>query len=329
VLEKPESTTLFALARFLAATIVASSSFAHAQVYPDRPIRIVVPYAAGGAVDIVARSVGQPLGEALKQPVIVDNRPGASANIGMEMVAKAKPDGYTLLMASNGIATNMALFPNLAFDGQRGFAPVAKIGYAPLVIVVPASSPAKSLKDLIAMAKAEPGKLTYASAGNGSSGHLAGELLKSTAKIDVLHVPYKGGAPAITDLLGDRISFMPINPVEVLAHIRAGRLRALAVASDKRFPLLPEVPTASEAGLPGYEATVWWGLVAPAATPQPIVRQLNAEINKALADSSVAGKLNELGVILTPGSPEQFAAFVKSQTELWSGVIRAAGIRPD
>jgi tripartite-type tricarboxylate transporter receptor subunit TctC len=324
-----ESPTQRTLLRLATAAVVAFAGLAQAQLYPDRPIRIVVPYAAGGAVDIVARTVGQPLGEVLKQPLIVDNRPGASANIGMEMVAKAKPDGYTLLMASNGIATNMALFPNLAFDGQRDFAPIAKIGYAPLVIVVPASSPAKSLKDLIAMAKAEPGKLTYASAGNGSSGHLAGELLKSTAKIDVLHVPYKGGAPAITDLLGERISFMPINPVEVLAHIRAGRLRALAVASDKRFPSLPDVPTVSEAGLPGYEATVWWGLVAPAATPQAIVHQLNVETNKALADPSIAGKLNELGVVLTPGTPEQFAAFVKSQTELWSGVIKSGGIRPD
>ena len=240
---------------------------ARAQPYPNRLIKIVVPYAAGGAVDIVARTIAQPLGVALKQSVIVDNRPGASANIGMELVAKAAPDGYTLLMASNGIATNMALFPHLTFDGRRDFAPVAKIGYAPLVIVVPASSPVKSLKDLIAMAKAEPGKLTYASAGNGSSGHLAGELLKSMAKIDVLHVPYKGGAPAITDLLGERISFMPINPVEVIAHIRGGQLRALAVASDKRLPLLPDVPTAAEAGLPGYEASVWWGLVAPAKTP--------------------------------------------------------------
>ncbi len=229
----------------LGAVLVAAAT-AHAQPYPNRPIKIIVPYAAGGAVDIVARTIGQPLAEALKQPVIVDNRPGASANIGMEMVAKATPDGYTLLMASNGIATNMALFPNLTFDGRRDFVPIAKIGYAPLVIVAPASSPAKSLKDLIAMAKAEPGKLTYASAGNGSSGHLAGELLKSTAKVDILHIPYKGGAPAITDLLGERISFMPINPVEVMAYIRAGRLRALAVASDKRFPLLPDVPTVAE-----------------------------------------------------------------------------------
>ena len=311
------------------AMFVAPASVIHAQSYPVRPIKIIVPYAAGGAVDIVARNVGQPLAEALKQPVIVDNRPGASANIGMEIAAKAAPDGYTLLMASNGIATNMALFPNLAFDGRRDFVPIARIGYAPLVIVVPASSPAKSLKDLIAMAKAEPGKLTYASAGNGSSGHLAGELLKSSAKIDVVHVPYKGGAPAITDLLGERISFMPINPVEVLAHIRNGRLRALAVASDKRFPLLPEVPTVAEAGLPGYEASVWWGLVAPAKTPPEIVRQLNAETNKALADPAIAGKLSELGVVITPGTPEQFAAFINSQTELWAGVIKSAGIRPD
>src|SRR5256714_9813846 len=302
---------------------------AHAQPYPNRPIKIIVPYAAGGAVDIVARTIGQPLAEALKQPVIVDNRPGASANIGMEMVAKATADGYTLLMASNGIATNMALFPNLTFDGRRDFVPIAKIGYAPLVIVAPASSLAKSLKDLIAMAKAEPGKLTYASAGNGSSGHLAGELLKSTAKVDILHIPYKGGAPAITDLLGDRISFMPINPVEVMAHIRAGRLRALAVASDKRFPLLPDVPTVAEAGLPGYEASVWLGLVSPAKTLTEIVRQLNAETNKALANPAIANKLGELGIVVTPGTTDQFAAFIKSQTELWSIVVKSAGIKPD
>jgi tripartite-type tricarboxylate transporter receptor subunit TctC len=307
----------------------ATPLVANAQGYPSKPVRIIVPYPAGGAVDIIARIVGQPLSEALKQPVIVDNRPGASANIGMELAAKAAPDGYTLLMASNGIATNMTLFSNLAFDGRRDFAAVARIGYAPLVIVVPAASPAKTLKDLIAQARAEPGKLTYASAGNGSSGHLAGELLKSSAKIDVLHVPYKGGAPAITDLLGERISFMPINPVEVIAHIKSGRLRALAVGSDKRVPLLPDVPTVAEAGLPGYEATVWWGLVAPAGTPREIVARLNAESNKALADPAIVGKLAELGVVITVGSPEQFAAFIQSQTELWSGVIRAAGIKPD
>jgi tripartite-type tricarboxylate transporter receptor subunit TctC len=317
------------LARLLLAVALLASPGVRAQPYPSHPIRIVVPYAAGGAVDIVARTVGAPLSEALKQPVIVDNRPGASANIGMELVARASPDGYTLLMASNGLATNNALFANLAFDGRRDFLPIARIGYAPLVIVVPASSPARSLKDLIAMARAEPGKLSYASAGNGSSGHLAGELLKSTAKIDVLHVPYKGAAPAITDLLGERISFMPINPVEVIAHIRAGRLRALAVASDQRFALLPDVPTASEAGLAGYDASVWWGLVAPAKTPPDIARVLNAEVDKLLADPAIAKKLSELGVVVTPGTPDQFAGFVQSQTELWSAVVKSAGIKPD
>ena len=295
---------------FLAAGVSVAAALtptaAHAQAYPFKPIRIVVPYPAGGAVDIIARIVGQPLSETLSQPVIVDNRPGASANIGMELAAKVAPDGYTLLMASNGIATNMSLFPNLTFDGRRDFSPVARIGYAPLVIVVPAASPARSLKDLIAQAKAVPGKLTYASAGNGSSGHLAGELLKSSAKIDVLHVPYKGGAPAITDLLGERISFMPINPVEWIAHIKSGRLRALAVGSDKRVPLLPDVPTVAEAGLPGYEATVWWGLVAPAGTPREIVARLNTETNRGLADPAIAGKLAELGVVITAGTPEQF-----------------------
>ena len=297
--------------------------------YPAKPLRLVVPFAPGGSTDIFARLVAERLAAPLGQPVVVENRAGAAGNLGAEAVARAAPDGYTLLMASNGIATNMALFANLAFDGRRDFTPIAKIGYAPLVIVVPVSSPLKSLKDLIAMAKAEPGKLTYASAGNGSSGHLAGELLKSTAKVDILHVPYKGGAPAITDLLGERISFMPINPVEVIAHIRAGRLRALAVASDKRLPLLPDVPTVAEAGLAGYEASVWWGLVTPAKTPPEIVRQLNAETNKALANPAIANKLGELGIVVTPATPDQFAAFIKSQTELWSDVVKSAGIKPD
>jgi tripartite-type tricarboxylate transporter receptor subunit TctC len=302
---------------------------AGADTWPDKPLRVVVPYAAGGAVDIVARIVGQALAEQLKQPVVVDNRPGASANIGMELVARAPADGYTLLMASNGLTTNMSLFPDLSFDGRRDFAPIARIGYAPLVIVVPASSPAKTLKDLLAQAKAKPGDLTYASAGNGSSGHLAGELLKTTAGIDVLHVPYKGGAPAITDLLGERISFMPINPLEVIAHVRSGKLRALAVASDKRLPLLPDVPTTAEAGLPGFEATVWWGLVAPAKTPRDVVAKLNAETNRALVDPATAKRLADAGVVVTGGTAEDFAAFIGRQTDLWSGVIRKAGIRPD
>jgi tripartite-type tricarboxylate transporter receptor subunit TctC len=202
-------------------------------------------------------------------------------------------------------------------------------GFAPLVIVVPAASPAKSLKDLIEMAKAKPGDLAYGSAGNGSSGHLAGELLKSSAGIDVIHVPYKGGAPAVTDLLGARLTFMPINPLEVNSHVQAGRLRVLAVRSDKRVPLLPDAPTVSEAGIPGFEATVWWGLVAPAKTPGDIVAKLNAETNKALNDPAISKKLADLGVVTVPGSAEDFTRFIARQTELWSVVIKKAGIRPD
>ena len=300
---------------------------ARADSYPDKPIHMVVPFAAGGAVDVVARIVGQALSERVKQPVIVENKPGASSNIGMGFVAKAAPDGYTLLMASNGIATNNALFPDLAFNGRKDFAPVARIGYAPLVFVVPEQSADKTLAALIADAKAHPGKLAFGSAGNGTSGHLAGELFKSAAGIDVLHVPYKGGSPAITDLLGQRLSFMPINPIEVLGHIKAGRLRALAVASDKRLPYLPDVPTAAEAGLPGFQATVWWGVVAPAKTPAAVVAQLNAEINQALADPAVAKRLQDAGVVITPQTPAQFGQFIGTETELWSRVIKSAGIK--
>jgi tripartite-type tricarboxylate transporter receptor subunit TctC len=302
---------------------------AHADDYPTKPIHIVVPFAAGGAVDAVARIVGQALSDRVKQPVIVENKPGASSNIGMEAVAKAAPDGYTLLMASNGIATNNALFPTLSFDGRRDFTPVARIGYAPLVFVVPANSPYKTLAALIADAKANPGKLTYATAGNGTSGHLAGELFKSAAGIDALHVPYKGGAPAITDLLGERITFMPINPIEVLPNIKAGKLRALAVASDRRAPYLPDVPTAGEAGLPGFDALVWWGVVAPAKTPAPIVARLNDEIVKSLRDPAVARRLEEAGVVITPQTPEQFGQFIATQTDLWTRVVKSAGIKPD
>jgi tripartite-type tricarboxylate transporter receptor subunit TctC len=312
--------------------VVAAASIpcaALAQAYPGKPVRIVVPFPPGGAVDTIARVVGQKLGEHLAQPVIVDNRPGASANIGAELVAKSPPDGYTLLMAANGLATNNTLFPKLAFNGIRDFTAVARIGYAPLVLVVHPAFRAKTLGELIALAKAEPGKLTYASAGNGSSGHLAGELFKISAKIDVLHVPYKGGAPAIADLLGERISFMPINPIEALSHIKANRLRVLAVASDRRVGFLPEVSTVGEAGLPGYEASVWWGLVAPANTPREIVTRLNTETGQALGDAAVRGKLTELGVVITPGTPEQFGDFIRAEDARWAGVIKASGITPD
>ena len=317
--------------RWLGTLMIAAlmPAVALADTYPSKPIRIIVPFAAGGAVDVVARAVGQRMSEQMGNPVIVEDKPGASANLGAEYVAKADADGYTILLGANGLATNMTLFRHLGFDTARDFAPIARVGYAPLVLVVEASSPAKNLKDLIGMAKAKPGALTYGSAGNGGSGHLATELLKLTTKIDALHVPYKGGAPAMTDLLGGRISFMLNNPVEVLAQVKAGKLRALAVASEKRIAMLPDVPTFSEAGVPGYTASVWWGFVAPVKTPKPIVEKLGAEVLKALENDAVKEKLAHLGAIVDPAGPEAFGKFLKQEIDKWAGVINATGIHAD
>lgn len=300
-----------------------------AQPYPSKPIKIVVPFAAGGAVDVVARAVGQRMSEQMNNPVVIEDKPGASANLGAEFVAKADPDGYTVLMGANGLATNMTLFRNLGFDTAKDFAPVARVGYAPLVLVVQASSPAKTLKDLIAMAKAQPGVLNYGSAGNGGSGHLATELLKITTKIDVVHIPYKGGAPAMTDLLGGRISFMLNNPVEILANVKAGRLRALAVASDKRVAMLPDVPTFAEAGVPGYTASVWWGLVAPAKTPKDVIGKLSSEALKALENEGVKEKLSNLGAVVDPAGPDEFGRFLMQEIDKWAMVIKSSGIHAD
>jgi tripartite-type tricarboxylate transporter receptor subunit TctC len=316
---------------WLCATICAVMipGAALAQPYPNKAVRIIVPFAAGGAVDVVARAVGQRMAEQMGNPVIIENKPGASANLGAELVAKAPPDGYTILMGANGLATNMTLFRNLGFDTAKDFAPVARVGYAPLVLVVEASSPAKSLKDLIALAKAQPGVLNYGSAGNGGSGHLASELLKITTRIDVLHVPYKGGAPAMTDLLGGRLSFMLNNPLEVIANIKSGRLRALALANPKRIAMLPDVPTFAEAGVPGYDASVWWGLVAPAKTPKEVVARLSGEVQKALEDEGVKEKLSNLGAVIDPAGPEQFGKFLRGEIEKWAQVIKASGIHAD
>ncbi|GAB1576770.1 tripartite tricarboxylate transporter substrate binding protein [Bordetella petrii] len=300
---------------------------AQADAWPSRPLRIIVPYTAGGAVDALARLASQYLTGRLGQPILVENKPGAGSNIGMEAAANAPPDGYTLLMAANSLATNNWLYPDLRFNGLRDFAPVAQIGYAPLMIVVPAASPARTLQDLLAAARKAPGTLSYASSGNGSSSHLAGESLKLAAQVDVLHVPYRGAAPAMTDLLGGRISYMPVNPAEAVQHIRAGKLRALAVAARERLAILPDVPTAAEAGLPGYEEAVWWGLVAPAGTPPEILSRLNRDVRAALDEPAMKERLGELGVIARPGPAAQFAEFIKSETARAGRVIEVAHIQ--
>ena len=312
-----------------AAAVTATALFAvalHAQPYPSKPIKIVVPFAAGGAVDVVARVVGQRVAEQVNQPVIVDNKPGGHANIGADFVAKAPPDGYTLLLGANGLASNMTLHKNLPFDTLRDFAPVAGVGYAPLVFVVPAGSPAKSLQEFITMARAKPGAFTYGTAAAGGSGHLATELLKAEAKFDALHVPYKGVAPALTDLMGDRISFMLINPLEAAPHVKSGRLRALAVSSSKRLAMMPDVPTFKEAGIPSFEATVWWGFVVPAKTPGEIVTRLQNEILKALENDAVRDKLVSLGAVVEPMDAARFGGFLKSEIDKWATVIKSAKI---
>ncbi|MBO1114581.1 tripartite tricarboxylate transporter substrate binding protein [Bordetella petrii] len=313
----------------LAATLALWGGAVQAAAWPSQPLRIIVPYTAGGAVDALARLTGQYLAPRVGQPILIENKPGAGSNIGMEAAAHAAPDGYTLLMAANSLATNNSLYPDLRFNGLRDFAPVAQIGYAPLMIVVPADSPIHSLRELLETARKSPGKLSYASSGNGSSSHLAGESLKIAAGIDVLHVPYRGAAPAMTDLLGGRISYMAVNPAEAAQHIKAGRLRALAVAAPQRLAILPDVPTAAEAGLPGYEEAVWWGLVAPAGTPAAIVTRLNHDVRAALDEPAMKARLDALGVIERPGPPDQFAAFIKAETARARQVIQTAHIKPN
>ncbi|WP_089400064.1 Bug family tripartite tricarboxylate transporter substrate binding protein [Noviherbaspirillum humi] len=312
----------------VAAGLPLSSALAQSD-YPSKPIHVIVPYTPGGGVDIVTRLVTQKMSVLLKQTIIVENKPGAATNIGMESTVRAEPDGYTLLTASNTLASNAALFPNLSFDPARDLIPVGSIGYAPLVVVVPQNSTFKTLPDLIAYGKANPDKLSYGSAGNGSSGHLASELLKAEGGFDALHIPYKGGAPAITDLLGDRISFMSINPLEVISHIQSGKLRALAVLDKDPTPLLPNVPSARSLQLPGSYASVWWGLVGPKNMPADAVNKLNAALRQTLADPAVVKRMGELGAVVTPGTPADFGNFVKAETVKWTKVIKTAKIKAD
>jgi tripartite-type tricarboxylate transporter receptor subunit TctC len=317
--------------RWTLGALLACIAFgASAQSYPNRSIRLVVPFPAAGTTDILARAVAQKLTESLGQSVVVDNRPGAAGNIGSDLVAKSPPDGYTLLMGTVGThAINPSLYSKMPYDHIKDFVPVVLVAGVPNVLVVNPALPINSVADLIKLAKEKPGTINFASSGSGTSIHLSGELFKTMAGVDMTHVPYKGSAPALTDLMGGQVQIMFDNLPSSLAQIRAGKLRAIAVTSMTRAPALPNVPTISESGLPGFEASSWFGVLAPAGTPAPIVARINAEVNKWLQSADAREKLLSQGAEAAGGSPEQFATFIRAETEKWAKVVKASGAKVD
>jgi tripartite-type tricarboxylate transporter receptor subunit TctC len=309
---------------------MAAIAFAQAPAYPTKPIRLVVPFPAGGTTDILARAAAQKLTEAWGQPVVVDNRPGAGGNIGSELVAKAAPDGYTLEMGTVGThAINASLYAKMPYDHVKDFVPVILVAGVPNVLVVHPSVPVNSVAELIAYAKANPGKLNFASSGSGTSIHLSGELFKVMSGVQMTHVPYKGSAPAVQDLLGGQVQLMFDNLPSALPHIKAGKLRALAVTSAQRAPVLPDVPTIAEAGLPGFEASSWFGVLAPAGTSPAIVAKLNAEIAKWLASPEAKEKLQGQGANVAGGPPEEFTKHIAAETAKWAKVVKESGAKVD
>jgi tripartite-type tricarboxylate transporter receptor subunit TctC len=310
--------------------LLFSASQALAQAYPVKPVRIIIPYPPGGGNDTLGRLFAAKLGERMGQPFVVENRPGAGTMIGTEAAAKSAPDGYTILLSS--IATH-ALSPNLytrvPYDPIKDFAPITLLGIAPTVLVVNQDLPAKSLAELIALAKAKPGALAYASGGNGTPPHINGEVFKAVAGVDLLHVAYKGGGPALTDLIAGRVHAMLDTAASAMPHVRGGKLRALALSAAKRSPEYPDLPTFAEAGLPQYDTNAWYSMHAPAGTPQPVVRRLNSELVAILKDPDITARFKQLSTEPVGNSPEEFAAFVKSELEKYARVIKAAGIKLD
>jgi tripartite-type tricarboxylate transporter receptor subunit TctC len=317
------------VAILLGALSLALACPASAQPYPSKTIKIVVPFAVGGIADTFARVIGQKLGDAWGQPVVVENKGGAGGNIGADFVAKSPPDGYTLVMGNIGThAVNPYLLKNMPFDPLKDFAPIAHVLDAEGLLVVNPGVNAKSVPEVIALAKAEPGKLSYASGGMGTTSHLAGELFKSMAKVDVIHVPYKGNSPAITDLLGGQTQMVFATMPTVLPQVKAGRLRAIAVIGPERTPALPDVPTIAET-LPGFAVSNWIGLFAPAGTPPEIVAKLNAEVQKIMQQPDVQKRLETEGAKFIPTTPQSFAAFQRGEAEKWFKAIKEAGIKPE
>jgi tripartite-type tricarboxylate transporter receptor subunit TctC len=318
----------FLLLAAAAATPPAPSSFAWAQAYPTRPVRWIVPFPPGGVTDIAARLIGQWLSDRLGQPFVVENRPGAASNIGTEVVVRAPPDGYTVLLVGLYNAINATLYDNLSFNFMRDIAPVARIIAVPLVMVVNPSVPAKSVPEFIAYAKANPGKLNMASPGNGTPPHVAGELFKIMTGVNMLHVPYRGSAPAMTDLLSGQIQVMFDALPTSIEHIRATKLRPLAVTTASRSDVLPDIPPMNDT-VAGYEASGWLGVGGPKNLPAGVIERLNGEIDAALSDPAVRMRFADLGAKLLPASPAEFGRFIADETEKWGKVVKLAGIKPE
>lgn len=318
-----------AAAALSATSALAQGAPAADSAYPTKPVRIVVPLSAGGPTDLLARIIGQQLGEKLRQPVIIENRPGAGGNIGADIVAKSPADGYTLFMGTSGpLSINPSLYSKLAFNPATDFAPIVLIASAPFVVATHPAVPAKSIKELIALAKSKPGQLNFGAV-SGSAAHLATELFKSMAGLDMVHVSYKGAAPATNELVAGQIQLSFASTPGVMPMVKAGKLTALAVTSAKRMTQLPEIPTLAESGLPGYEASVWYGLVAPAKTPQAIIVRLNTEINKILQDKSIRQKLLANDFEPAGSTPEQFDAYIRAETVKWAKVVKSSGAKAD
>ena len=318
------------LAAVLASMALAFAPSAFGQAYPNRPIKIVVTFPAGGGADFVGRAIAPKLTEALGQPVIVDNRAGAGGGIGNEVVAKSPPDGYTLLLGAAGAMTILPhLYAKVAFDTFKDFEPVCLVGSSPFILTLHPSVPASSVQELTALAKSSPGKLNFGSSGNGGAPHLAGELYKSVTGTSIVHVPYKGLAPAITDLLGGQIQLLFADVGLVAPHVKAGKLKAIAVTSKQRSTTLPDVPTMIEAGVPGYQAGTWYGILAPAGTPAAIITRLNAELLKILATPEIKNQFAGQGIEPGGDRPEEFAALIRDDYAKWAKVIKEANVKPE
>ncbi len=303
---------------------------AHAQNFPSKPIRMIVPFTPGGSTDVIARVIAQKIGETMGVQVIIDNRPGAGGNIGVELAAKSPPDGYTLVMGHIGtMAVNPSLYKRLPYDPLRDFAPVALVALVPNLLAVHPALPVKNVKELIALARANPGKLNYGSSGAGGTPYLACEYFKLAAKLDITHVPYKGAAPMAADLAGGQVEMTITGIPSLLPFVKANRVRVLAVTTAQRIAFMPEVPTVAEAALPGFEAISWYGVLAPAATPKEIVARINREIGKAVANPDTAERLAAEGANPSAGSPEQFGSFIRSEILRWGKVIKATGTTID